>query len=52
MERREIQEKVRRIYMHLVKQGELIMVNGNRPIVETAREIRRIVSERLDLKCP
>jgi len=52
MERREIQEKVRRIYMHLVRRGELIMVNGNRPIIETAREIRRIVSERLDLKCP
>ncbi len=52
MERREIQEKVRRIYMRLVRQGELIMVNGNRPIVETSREIRRIVSERLNLKCP
>jgi len=52
MERREIQEKVRRIYMHLVRRGELIMVNGNRPIIETAREIRRIVSERLNLKCP
>ncbi|HDM89085.1 MAG TPA: dTMP kinase [Candidatus Bathyarchaeota archaeon] len=52
MERREIQEKVRRIYMHLVRRGELVMVNGNRPIVETAREIRRIVSERLNLKCP
>ena len=52
MERREIQEKVRRIYMHLVRRGELIMVNGNRPIAETSREIRRIVSERLNLKCP
>ena len=52
MERREIQEKVRGIYMHLVRQGELIMVNGNRPIVETSREIRRVVSERLNLKCP
>ena len=52
MERREIQEKVRRIYMHLVGRGELIMVNGNRPIVETAREITRVVSERLNLKCP
>jgi len=52
MERREIQEKVRRIYMHLVRQGELIMVNGNRPIVETAREIRKVVYEKLNLKCP
>jgi len=50
MERREIQEKVREIYMKLVQDGELILVDGNKSVEETANDIKRLVTERLNLK--
>ncbi len=48
MEQREIQEKVREIYMRMVQDGELILVDGNRPVEEAARDIERIVLKRLE----
>lgn len=47
MESREIQEKVREVYIKLVKDGKLIMVDGNRPIVEVSQDIQKIVIDRL-----
>ncbi|KYH42714.1 MAG: hypothetical protein AYL33_001240 [Candidatus Bathyarchaeota archaeon B63] len=47
MERRETQERVREIYLSLVRDGELILVNGDRPVEEAASEIMRIVLEKL-----
>ncbi|HIE18999.1 TPA: dTMP kinase [Candidatus Bathyarchaeota archaeon] len=49
MENREIQEKVREIYMKLVRNGELILIDGNRPVEETARDIEEIVFEKLKI---
>ena len=48
MECREIQEKVREIYMKMVHDGELILVDGDRPVEKTAREIEMLVLERLE----
>ncbi|MBS7606773.1 MAG: dTMP kinase [Candidatus Bathyarchaeia archaeon] len=49
MEFPDIQAKVQEIYMHLVREGKLIPVNGNRPINEVSKDIRRIVFERLGI---
>jgi len=48
MECREIQEKVREIYLKMVHDGELILVNGDRPVEKTARDIETLVLERLE----
>jgi len=48
MECREIQEKVREIYMKMVHDGELILVDGDRPVEKTARDIETLVLERLE----
>ncbi len=48
MECREIQEKVREIYLKMVHDGELILVNGDRPVEKTARDIEALVLERLE----
>jgi len=48
MECREIQEKVREIYMKMVHDGELILVDGDRPVEKTAREIEMLALERLE----
>jgi len=47
MESPEIQEKVREVYIKLVKEGKLIMVDGNRSITEVSRDIQKIVIDRL-----
>ncbi|MEM1581108.1 MAG: dTMP kinase [Candidatus Bathyarchaeia archaeon] len=47
MEFQEIQMKVRDVYMKLVREGKLLLVNGNRPILEVSGDIQRIVIERL-----
>ncbi|MEM2341185.1 MAG: dTMP kinase [Candidatus Bathyarchaeia archaeon] len=47
MESLEVQEKVRDVYMNLVKEGKLIMVDGNRPIMEVSQDIQKIVIEKL-----
>jgi len=47
MEQREIQEKVREIYMKMVQDGELLLIDGNRSVEETAKDIEKIVFERL-----
>lgn len=47
MESLEVQQKVRDVYINLVKEGKLIMVNGNRPIIEVSQEIQKIVIEKL-----
>jgi len=47
MEQREIQEKVREVYMKMVREGELILVDGDRPVERTAGEIEKIVLDRL-----
>ncbi|MEM2609852.1 MAG: dTMP kinase [Candidatus Bathyarchaeia archaeon] len=47
MENLETQRKVREVYMHFVESGELVRVNGNKPIKEVAKEILSIVLSRL-----
>jgi len=47
MENLETQRKVREVYMHFVESGELVRVNGNKPIEEVAKEILSIVLSRL-----
>ncbi|MEM2273241.1 MAG: dTMP kinase [Candidatus Bathyarchaeia archaeon] len=50
MESLGVQIKVREIYLKLVKEGLLLLINGNRPIMEVSRDIQKIVLERLRLK--
>jgi len=50
MECRETQEKVREIYMKLVQNGELILVDGNRSVDEIAKDIENLVFKKLGLK--
>jgi len=47
MERPDIQEKVRDVYLRLVHEGKLIPVNGNRRIGVVAKEIRTLVVKKL-----
>ena len=47
METLENQRRVRNIYLRLVKEGMLLLVDGNRPIEEIEREILEIVMKRL-----
>lgn len=49
MENLEVQTRVREIYLKLVEDGFLILIDGNRPIMEVAQDIQRIVLERLKL---
>jgi len=49
MERREIQEKVREIYLKLVKNGELILIDGNRPGREAAKDSEKSVFDMLNI---
>ena len=48
MERRETQERVRDIYMNMVSNGELILIDGNRPVEKTAKDIERLVLKNLE----
>jgi len=48
MEHREIQEKVREIYMKMVREGELILIDGNRPLERTAEDLEMLVLKRLE----
>jgi len=50
MEHREIQEKVRKIYMSMVRDGDLILVDGNRSVEEIARDIEKLVLKKLTSK--
>ena len=47
METLENQRRVRNVYLRLVKEGMLLLVDGNRPIEEIEREILEIVIKRL-----
>ena len=47
METLENQRRVRKVYLRLVKEGMLLLVDGNRPIEEIEREILEIVMKRL-----
>ena len=47
METLENQRRVRNVYLRLVKEGILLLVDGNRPIEEIEREILEIVMKRL-----
>ena len=47
METLENQRRVRKAYLRLVKEGMLLLVDGNRPIEEIEREILEIVMKRL-----
>jgi len=49
MESPEIQIKVHEIYMQLVRKGELVPVDGTRPIEVVSQDIQKIVFERLKL---
>lgn len=50
MESLEVQVRAREIYLKLVKEGLLLLIDGNRPIMEVSQDIQRIVLERLRLK--
>ena len=50
MEWPDIQRKVREIYLRFVYEGEMISVDGDRPIEEAANDIKRIVLEKLNPK--
>jgi len=52
MERLRIQEKVREVYMQFVKEGRLMLINGNRPAEEVAKDILAIVLNFLKVKAP
>jgi len=43
MERLQIQKKVRGVYMKLVEDGRLVLIDGNRPKEEVAKDILRLV---------
>jgi dTMP kinase len=47
METIENQRKVREVYMRLVEEKKLVLVDGNKPINEVAKEILNIVLEHL-----
>ncbi|MCX8171185.1 MAG: dTMP kinase [Candidatus Bathyarchaeota archaeon] len=49
METFETQSRVREIYLSLVKRGDLLPVDGNRPIEEVSLDIQRIVFNKLKL---
>jgi len=48
MEWPEIQKRVQEVYLHFVREGEMIPVDGNCPIEEVARKIEAIVLGRLN----
>jgi len=48
MENLETQRKVRELYLKLVKERQLILVDGNRPVKEVAEDIWKIVSRLLE----
>ncbi|MEM2971484.1 MAG: dTMP kinase [Candidatus Bathyarchaeia archaeon] len=50
MEDLETQRKVREIYLDFVDKGELVRVNGNKPIKVVATDILRVVNEFLGKK--
>jgi len=50
MESLETQLKVREIYLKLVKEGYLLLIDGNRSIEEVSQDIQRIAVEALRLK--
>ncbi len=43
MESLQIQRKVREVYMKLVKNGQLVLINGNRPKDNVAKDILAVV---------
>jgi dTMP kinase len=47
METLENQRKVREVYMKLVRDGRLVLVDGNKPTSEVAQDILNIVLKRL-----
>ncbi|MFQ6094749.1 MAG: dTMP kinase [Candidatus Bathyarchaeia archaeon] len=51
MERMKTQRAVRNIYMMLVRRGELVRVDGNKPVNEVSRSILDLVLSRLKLRC-
>ena len=52
MENPEVQRSVREIYLKLVKEGKLIMIDGNRSIKSVFSQIRRIVLNYLKTRKP
>lgn len=49
METFETQSRVREIYMSLVRRGDLLLIDGNRPIEEVSMDIQRLVFDKLKL---
>ncbi len=47
MERLQIQQRVREVYMKLVEDGQLVLIDGNRPKEEVAKDILRLVLDLL-----
>jgi len=50
MEKIETQKAVREVYLKLVRSGDLTLIDGNRTIEEVAKEMEKIVLERLESK--
>ena len=48
MERLQIQRKVRGVYMKLVEDGRLVLIDGNRPVEEVAKDILRLALDLLE----
>lgn len=52
MERLWIQRKVREIYMKLIREGKMVLINGNRPVRKVSKDILTLTLNRLDkLEC-
>jgi dTMP kinase len=51
MEKLETQRKVRQVYLYFVKEGKLIMVNGNAPEQKVADDILEVVLGFLERTC-
>ncbi|RLG98539.1 dTMP kinase, partial [Candidatus Bathyarchaeota archaeon] len=47
METLENQRKVREVYLRLVNEGKLMLIDGNRSVKEIGEEILQVVLERL-----
>jgi len=49
MENLENQRKVREVYLKLVEEGRLVLIDGNRPVKEVAEEVWKTVSRLLEI---
>jgi len=48
METPQNQQRVREVYMRMVKNGRLVLVNGNKPVGDVSRDVLRVVLDFLE----